>query len=67
MPNKRRKGQTVVSLWLSPDERETLSAAASSLGMTYSDFIRYAMREIAARRGLTQPKPEDKNGHNKTR
>lgn len=63
MPNKRKTGKTVVSLWLTEEERKMLEKAAADLGMNYSDFIRYAMQEIAERRGLTnkeQPHEQDK-------
>ena len=66
MPNKRKTGKSVVSLWLTQEERETLEKAAADLGMNYSDFIRYAMQEVAERRGVTnkeQPNNDNPKAH----
>ena len=63
MPNKRKTGKTVVSLWLDEEERKTLEKAARELGKNYSDFIRYAMQEVAKRRGLTDTDNTEKENH----
>ena len=65
MPNKRKTGKTVVSLWLTEEERKTLEKAASDLGMNYSNFIRYAMQELAKRRGITNNKEQQDDDNSK--
>jgi predicted DNA-binding protein len=40
MPNQRKKGTKLQTLWLSPEEKATLKKLAKAAGMTVSAFLK---------------------------
>lgn len=44
--NRRAKGSTQIAVWLSPEEQERLAEIMSSLALTKSEAVRYAIQEF---------------------
>lgn len=46
MPNQRKKGKKKVGLWVDEDQEQRLKELAKAVGMTVSDLIKEAIKQL---------------------
>lgn len=61
MPGQRKKGKLSISVWLTEDERRMIEEAAKRLGLNRTDLLKRAVKDIAARVGVSKATTNEEN------